>query len=144
MRTLVKRTTPRFGNFPSIFDDLFTNNDLRMKGFDSRFPSVNIKDEEKAFTLEFAVPGYKKEDLSIKVEDDMLIVSSEKSSEEESNDDGFTRKEFSYASFSRSFTLPEIVDIDKIDASTNDGVLVLTLPKKDELLKSKVKSIEIQ
>ena len=144
MKTIVKRRTPRFGNFPSIFDDLFLKEDLRSKGYTEPFPSVNIKDEEKVFTLEFALPGYKKEDLSIQVENEMLIISSEKKSEDEATTENYTRKDFSFASFSRSFTLPDIVDLDKIDASTKEGVLFVTLPKKDEVLKNKVKSISIQ
>lgn len=144
MRHLVKRTAPSFKTIPSFFDDLFLSDNFKNHNANGQFPSVNIKDEEKAFTLEFALPGYKKEDLSIEIENDMLVISSEKNTEEQVEEDGYTRKEFSYSSFSRSFTLPEIIDLDKIDAHTKDGVLSVILPKKDEVLKNKVKKISIQ
>jgi HSP20 family protein len=143
MRTLVKRKQPIRRNFPSIFDDLFFGEEFRPLSQQSSFPSVNIKEEETAFTLEFAIPGYNKEDLSIRVEDDILSISSEKESQSNSNEEAYTRKEFSYTSFNRSFSLPEIVDVDKIEAKTQDGMLYLTLPKKDELLQNKTKTIAI-
>ena len=143
MRTLVKRKQPISRNFPSIFDDLFFGEEFRPLSQQSSFPSVNIKEEETAFTLEFAIPGYNKEDLSIRVEDDILSISSEKESQSNSNEEAYTRKEFSYTSFNRSFSLPEIVDVDKIEAKTQDGMLYLTLPKKDELLQNKTKTIAI-
>lgn len=144
MKTLANSKQARLGNFPSIFDDFFFGEEFKPRSHRSSFPSVNIKDEEKAFTLEFAVPGYSKDELSINVENDLLTISSERKNEEEVNEEGYTRKEFSFSSFSRSFTLPESVDIDNIDAKTQDGVLFVTLPKKDELLKDKVKKIAIQ
>lgn len=143
MRTLVKRNQPITRNLPSIFDELLFGEEFKPLSHRPSFPSVNIKEEETAFTLEFAIPGYNKEDLSIRVEDDILSVSSEKESQSNSNEEAYTRKEFSYTSFNRSFSLPEIVDVDKIEAKTQDGMLYLTLPKKDELLQNKTKTIAI-
>ena len=94
--------------------------------------------------MEFVLPGYQKEDLEIKVENNLLTISSEKKSEGEVNEKNYTRKEFSFSSFTRSFTLPEIVDVENIDAKNKEGVLYVTLPKNEELLKSKAKSIDIK
>lgn len=144
MKTLVKRTTPRLASFPSIFDDLFFGEDLRSRNLSPSLPKVNIQETDNAFTLEFALPGYQKDDLGIKVENDLLTISSEKKNESEVTEDNYTRKEFSFSSFSRSFTLPEIVDLDAIDAESKEGILYVTLPKKEEVLKNKVKSIAIK
>ena len=144
MRNLVKRTSSRSGNYPSIFNNLFLTENNRGNSFNRQFPSVNIKDEEKAYTLELALPGYQKEDLSIKLEKDMLIISSENKEENAEKEAAYTRREFSHSSFSRSFTLPERVDIENIDAITVNGILLLTLPKKEEPLKNKVKLISIK
>lgn len=143
MRTLVKRNLPITRNLPSIFDELLFGEEFKPLSHRPSFPSVNIKDEEKAFTLELAIPGYSKEELSIRVEDDILSISSEKESQSNSNEQAYTRREFSFSSFNRSFTLPEIVDADKIEAKTQDGMLYLTLPKRDELLQNKTKTIAI-
>lgn len=144
MRNLVKRTSSRSGNYPSIFNNLFLTENSRSNSFSRQFPSVNIKDEEKAYTLELALPGYQKEDLSIKLEKDMLIISSENKEENAEKEAAYTRREFSHTSFSRSFTLPERVDIENIDAITVNGILVLTLPKIEEPLKNNVKLISIK
>jgi HSP20 family protein len=144
MKTLVKRITPRFNGLPSIFDDLFFSEEVRVPSFIKNFPAVNIQENENAFTLEFVLPGYQKEDLEIKVENNLLTISSEKKSEGEVNEKNYTRKEFSFSSFTRSFTLPEIVDVENIDAKNKEGILYVTLPKNEELLKSKAKSIDIK
>lgn len=144
MKTLVKRTTPRFNGLPSIFDELFFNEDIRNRSLNNNLPAVNILENEKAFTLEFSLPGYQKEDLDIKVENELLTISSEKKGESEVNEENYTRKEFSFSSFTRSFTLPEIIDVDNIDAVSKEGILYVTLPKREELLKAKVKSINIK
>lgn len=108
-------------------------------------PAVNIKETETDFTIELAVPGKKKDDFNVEVNNDVLTISSEaKTENEERTDDGkYTRREFSYSSFKRSFTLPETVDEEKIKASYEDGVLRLALPKKEEALPKPKKLIEI-
>ena len=143
MKTLVNRSNPRFNNLPSIFDELIFNNE-RNPLHKTFTPSVNIKEDEAAFTMEFSLPGYLKEDIDIKVENEMLTVSSEKKHEVEETEENFTRKEFSFASFKRSFTLPEIVDVENIEAKAENGILTVVLPKNKELLAAKVKSIAIK
>lgn len=94
-------------------------------------PAVNIKEDEKKFVLDFAVPGIDKKDLNIEIQDELLTVSSERKSENEESHDGFKRKEFSYASFCRSFYIPENVNREKIQANYKDGILSVELPKQE-------------
>ena len=104
---------------------------------------MNIKDNHKSFDLELAVPGYKKEDLKVNVKDNVLTISSEKKHESEEEKKGFTRREFSYSSFTRSFVLPDNVDPDSIKANYHDGLLKLTIAKTKELPEIKGKEIKI-
>jgi HSP20 family protein len=93
---------------------------------------VNVRETADDFAIELAAPGMKKEDFKVEVENDLLTISSEKEHKEEKESDGYSRKEFSYASFSRSFTLPKSVLGDQISATYEDGVLHLRLPKREE------------
>ena len=103
-------------------------------------PAANIIDNEKDFIIELAVPGMNKDQFSINLEDDMLTISVER--EEESKEvKNYTRREFRYDGFSRSFSLPEIIDQDKIKADYKNGVLNVVLPKGKE---AKVKGREIK
>ena len=104
-------------------------------------PSANIIDNEKDFTIELAAPGMKKDEFNINLENDVLTISIEKKEEEMKDERNFTRREFRYDSFSRSFTLPDIVDQDKIKADYKNGVLSVLLPKSEEV---KVKGREIK
>ena len=93
-------------------------------------PAVNIKETNKDFNLEFVAPGFKKEDIKVSIDDNILTISAEKENEKQENSERYTRKEYSYNSFSRAFSLPESVNFDKIDANYSDGVLKLSIPKK--------------
>lgn len=97
-------------------------------------PSVNIKETPKAFTLEVAAPGLKRQDFKVAVENHNLIISAEKEEkkEDKKESNGYCRKEYSYQSFSRSFVLPEHVDEDQIDAKYEDGILTVHVPKTKE------------
>jgi len=95
-------------------------------------PAVNIKEDEKRFVLDLAVPGIDKKDLKIEIHEDVLTISSENNKEKEETHDGFKRREFSYSSFCRSFYLPENVNKDKIGANYKDGILSVELPKEEE------------
>ena len=135
-RTLAKRTE----RMPFFFED-FVNNpllDLFDGGFSGRMmnvPAVNITDRKDDYLVSMAAPGLKKEDFKIDVEGNMLTISSEKEEKNEEKDEKYTRQEYSYSSFGRSFTLPNEVNKDKIDAHYQDGVLKLVLPKKEEAKK---------
>jgi HSP20 family protein len=111
--------------------------------WNASIPAVNIKDNEDGFELELAVPGMKKDDFTVEVDNDVLTISSEIKAENEEKKDNYTRKEFSFTSFKRAFTLPETVDGSKIDAKYEDGILKLTLPKKQEALPKPKRLISI-
>jgi len=124
-------TRRNFGSFylPGLFEDDY------FPVFNSRndsMPAVNIREDEKSYTLDLAVPGIDKKDLNIDVKDDVLTISSELKSETENSTNGFKRKEFSYSSFCRSFQIPENVDQNKIGANYKDGILSVDLPKLKE------------
>jgi HSP20 family protein len=132
----------RRGYRPLTFQDFF-NEDF-VPSFNrttSNLPAVNIKEDEKAYFLELAIPGMNKNDVKIELKDEMLTISSEHKEEKEEKTEGYNRKEFSYNSFCRSFYLPEGVDTEKINASYKDGVLGIEIPKKDE--EKKIKSREV-
>ncbi len=124
----------RFNRFP-LHSGLLNNFDDDYFTFDKKegtLPAVNIHEDDKQFTLEFAVPGMKKEDFRISLENQVLTVSSENKEEKEETEANFTRKEFYYNSFSRSFTLPKSIDTNKIKADYKDGILTVSLPKSKE------------
>ena len=104
-------------------------------------PAANIMDNEKDFTIELAVPGMSKEDFNIKLDDDILSITVEREEKEEKEDKNFTRREFRYEGFCRSFSMPDIVDQEKIKADYKNGVLSVMLPKSEE---AKVKGREIK
>ena len=104
-------------------------------------PAANIIDNEKDFNIELAVPGMAKDDFSINLENDILTISVERKEEEVKEERNFTRREFRYDGFSRSFSLPDTIDQEKIKADYNNGVLSVMLPKSEE---AKIKGREIK
>ena len=104
-------------------------------------PAANIIDNEKDFTIELAVPGMSKDEFSINLDKDILTIAMERKDEEVKEEKNFTRREFRYDGFSRTFSLPEIVDQEKIKADYKNGVLSVVLPKGEE---AKVKGREIK
>lgn len=147
---LTKALTKNGGTLPAVFDDFFKpwNEwfDLGSGVFNRTLtvPAVNIMETKDDFKLSFAVPGMKKDDFHIGIEGNMLTISSEKEESHEEKEDRFTRKEYNYSSFSRSFSLPEYVVKDNIQATYTDGVLHITLPKKEEAKKSLTKNIVVK
>lgn len=123
-----KNYTPTLNTF---FNDVF-GGDLTSNVAPGRFiPAVNIKETTNGITLMLAAPGFKKEDFKISLDHNHLTISSEQKAENVETEEGkYTRREYSYSSFSRTFTLPNTIDADKIDASYVNGELVVTLPKK--------------
>ena len=134
-KSLVKANEP----LPSVFDDFFKpwNEwfNAGLFGKTQALPAVNITDNKDDYKVSVAAPGLKKNDFKIDVEGNMLTISSEKEENKEEKDARYTRKEYSYSSFSRSFALPEEVNQEKIEAKYQDGVLKVTLPKKDDVKK---------
>ena len=105
-------------------------------------PAVNEKEDEKAYYLEVDLPGIKKEDINIEVQDNMLIISGERKFKKEEEDKGYKRVESFFGKFERRFTLPSDADIDKIEAKTEDGVLHIIIPKVEQ--KANTKKIAVK
>ena len=107
-------------------------------------PAVNIKETDKAFEVEVAAPGYDKKDFKIEIDNEVLTISVERSEEKEQKEDNFTRREFGYSSFSRSFNLPQNTNEEDINARYEDGILRLTIAKKGESNGKSKKAIAIK
>ncbi len=133
--------------YPNLLDEFFGMDfypaHYRRNGFKS-LPAVNISEAEKGYTIEIAAPGLEKKDFKIDLEKDCLTIASSREDRTEDNQDHFTRREFSYDSFSRSFTLPEIADAEKISASHKNGVLYVSIPKKEESVAKPARQIAIK
>jgi HSP20 family protein len=128
-----QREANLFPTFSSIFDEFLGQNYMPKMTSGLTVPAVNIKEDDKAFTIVMAAPGLDKADFNIGINQQVLTISSEKKAEKEEKEEGkFTRREYSYSSFSRSFTLPNTIETDKIEATYENGELVITLPKMDK------------
>lgn len=136
---------PQFPSLKSWMDDFWNTDKLFSDRFTTRelFPAVNVKDRENTYEIELTAPGLKKEDFKIHVENGVLTISSETKKEEEEKNEKFTRKEFSYSAFSRSFSVPENVADEDVKAHYENGLLRLTLKKK-ALETPRKKQIEVQ
>lgn len=148
--SIIRRKGDMFSGVPSIFDDFFSkalwdwnNSNFSMTG--TTLPAVNILESADEFQVEMAAPGMEKKDFKIELENNILTISSERKKEDEDKEgDNFTRREFSYQSFQRTFTLPhDVVDADKINARYENGVLKLLIPKKEEAKQKPPRQIEI-
>lgn len=137
-------------SLPSLFDDFFRPwNEWLGNGGDFRktltIPAVNIHETNDEFKLSVAAPGLKKSDFNIDVQGNMVTISAEKEETKEEKDSRYNRREYSYNSFSRSFTLPDDINRDKINATYTDGVLHVSLPKKEEAKRMNIsKRIEVK
>ena len=122
---------------PSIFNEFFNDDFMGLtptKQFAS--PAVNVIENEKEYTLELAAPGMTKNDFSVRLENDNeLVISLQKKDEKKEEKKNYLRREFSYASYQQTFVIPEEVNIEAIAAAMNDGVLTITLPKKEKITK---------
>ena len=155
METLVKRD----GLFPSVIgrsvssllDDFFTKDifdwtDKNYSALGSNLPSVNLKETDTKLIIDLAAPGLKKEDFKVEIDNQMLVISCEKeeTKEETSKKDDFVRREFNYQSFYRTFSLPDYIDENKIEANYKDGILHVTVSKKEGTKKKATKTIAIK
>ena len=125
--------TKTFSN--GLLDEFFNRNLSELVGGDHAVnqPAVNIVETKDAFRLEFAAPGYNKQDFSLLTEKDHLTVEAKRETQTENNEEKYTRREFRYESFKRSYKLPETVNQDAISAVYENGILVVTLQKKEEV-----------
>lgn len=150
MSSLVKSRN-LFPSLNPIFDDFFSKdlfdwNDKNFSALGSTLPSVNVKETDEDFQIELAAPGMKKEDFKIEVDKSLLTISSEKKEEKEEKDKkgNYTRREFNYQSFSRSFSLPQAAAQDKIDATYSDGILHVSIKKKEKEPLPEAKKIDVK
>jgi HSP20 family protein len=150
MSTLLKRK----GLLPGWNDDLFNTERFfsrRLPDFTgmlpsmnfSREPSVNIRETEKEFLIEMAAPGLERKDFKVELENGNLTISTEKEEEQTEAKSNYTRREYSYNSFSRSFTLPDNCEAEKINAKYNNGILQIILPKKEVSATMPAKEIKV-
>ena len=148
--TLVKRNGSLLNQMPVLFDDLF-NRDLfnwgnqNFSDTNTTVPAINIKESAENYEVEVAAPGMTKKDFKVELDGNSLTISSERSNEkEEKEDERYSRKEFSYQSFQRTFTLQkDVMDIDKIQAKYENGLLHLLIPKKEEAKQKPPRLIQI-
>lgn len=141
--------TKPFEKQPSLFADFFKpwNEWFDSGSFLGRImttPAVNITENKNDYLVALAVPGMKKDDFKIDVEGNMLTISCEKEENKDEKEKRFTRREYSYYSFSRSFTLPEEVNREKIEAMYEDGILKLVLPRKEDATRNAAKKIAVK
>lgn len=131
---------------PGLVDEFF-GRDLLSNFFDLEtgisVPAVNIVEGKDEYRIEVAAPGLTKKDFQVDVQNNVLVISSEKQMEEEKKEEKFMRREFSYSSFRRTFSLPQGADIEKINASQKDGVLSISIPKKEEAKEKPARNIKI-
>lgn len=144
MNNQLKRNDSRRRFLPSFFgfnDDFFTN---FFEG--NNLPAANVIENDKGFRIDLSVPGFDKNDFKVEVDKNVLTISASKENKKEEKDENekIVRQEFSSASFSRSFILPDNVDTENIEASQKDGVLNITLPRKEKALEESIKKIEIK
>lgn len=134
-------------NFPSFIDEFFGGDIFdsvnRSAMIGNSLPAVNVKETEKGFHLEVAAPGMKKDDFKIELDNNILGISSEMNDEKTEEKDKYTRREFKYSSFRRTFTLPDDVDAENISANYQDGVLKIDIPHLKKEQKANSKLIEI-
>ncbi|MCE4067197.1 Hsp20/alpha crystallin family protein [Chryseobacterium gleum] len=149
MNNLVRRNGNSNLAFSNIFDDffgreLFNWGNNNYSSTSTTVPSVNIKENGEAYEVQVAAPGMDKNDFQIKLDGNLLTISSMKQDSSETKEDNFTRREFSYQSFQRSFELPkDVVDQDNINAKYENGLLMLTIPKKEDAKQKPPRMIEI-
>lgn len=151
MSLLVKRNESLFPSLVSDFFDtdlalrpsLFDFDGGLLRGFRNNLPDVNITEDEKNFKFELAAPGLEKKDFKVETDNGVLTISSEKEKESKEERENYFRREFSYRGFMRSFQLPENSLPEKIDAKYENGILRLTLPKKEVTISKPKKEIKV-
>jgi HSP20 family protein len=150
MKTLVRPNGNLFPAIPSLIEDFFLrdlpdNSNANWRSGGATLPAVNVMETNDDFTIEVAAPGMKREDFNVELDNNTLTISSSREEKkEDKGDDLYTRREFSYQSFQRSFTLPENkIEGEKIAARYTDGILYITVPKKEEAKVKPPKQISI-
>lgn len=148
--TLAKLSNSMFPSVPSLFERFFEGdmmdwNNRNFASANSTLPAVNIMENDNDFLIEVAAPGLSRGDFKVNYDNGSLTISSEvKNKKEEKNDDKVTRREFSYQSFQRSFSISEdMINSEKISARYDNGILYITLPKREEVKPKPAREIKI-
>ena len=148
--SLVKKNGSRLNALPMLFDDFFGRElfDWKNSNFSNTsttIPAVNIKETPEHYEVEVAAPGMTKKDFNLELDGNILTISSERQSQREENEsERYSLREFSYQSFQRTFTLQkEVVDVEKIEAKYENGILRLLIPKKEEARQKPPRQIQI-
>jgi len=142
--TLIRRVNNNYPVFQNWLEDFIGSADNSINyGVRGSVPAVNIAETDNNFKIAFAVPGLTKSDFIIHLENDVLTVKSEKEYNQNESSSSYTRKEFSYSSFQRSFTLPDSADGDQIKAEYQNGILNIQIPKKEEAKAKPAREIEV-
>jgi len=145
---LIRTNRELFPSYSDLFDDFFNSevSDWRQRNYsttNTTLPKVNIKEDEDGFVVEMAAPGLKKKDFNIQLDQNLLTISSEKGEEKVEEVEKYTKREYAYQAFTRSFTLPDTADGQKISAKYEDGVLKVSIPKREEAKPKPAKTIDI-
>ena len=133
---------------PSVLSDFldterFFGNHFLEGEFEKMLPAVNILERKNDYAIEFAAPGFRKEEFKVEVDEGILSVTAEREEEKSQDEERFTRKEFSYNSFKRSFTLPQNINTDKIEAHYTNGILKLEIAKKNGAPANAARAIKV-
>jgi HSP20 family protein len=150
MKTLVRQDATLFPSLPSILEDFFNrdwaDSTLATRNYSATLPAVNVQETNEDFLIDVAAPGMKRDEFKVELDNNVLTISSQREEKQEEYDENrnHTRREFNYQSFQRSFRLPENkVEGEKISARYVDGILHITVPKKDEAKVKPIKQIAI-
>ena len=138
----IRRPVTTFPFQSNVFGDFFNDSEIGNL-FKTSMPAVNISESETAFDLELSAPGFKKDEFKIDVEENTMTISAKTEEEIKEKNKGYKRKYFKKSEFSRVFTLPESVDLEKIVANYDNGILNISLPKLEEAKVKKAKSIRV-
>lgn len=147
--TLMKRTQSDYPSLTNFFDNFFGNSlmdwsNMNFSDTNTTLPAVNVRETDDAYEIDVAAPGMDKKDFNIHIDNDVLTISSEKNEAKNEKYGRYSRREFSYQSFQRSFNVPShIVDGNEIKAQYHDGILSISLPKKEEAKPRPPKEIKI-
>ena len=141
---IVKKVNSNRPKFTNLFDELFHSDlpSILNRDFSKNVPSVNVIENGDSYKIQVAAPGFKKEDFDVSIDDNLLTISGEVKVSNEESGEKYTRREFNYTSFKRSFHLPETVNADNIAGSYENGILNISLPKLEEI-KAISKKVEI-
>lgn len=150
MKTLVRQNATLFPSLPSLLEDFFSrdwaDSTLANRTYSATLPAVNVRETNEDYIIEVAAPGMKRNEFKVELDNNVLTISSQREEKHEEHDESrnYTRREFNYQSFQRSFTLPENkVEGEKIAARYVDGILHITVPKKDDAKVKPIKQITI-